>query len=342
VQLSNLSLQLYSWYVKNGHARNEKEEAGVKAFFREHLPKNAHEMTGFYERLYFYQSYCWYSFIRQDFFPYYRYSSKWVNLFEEQEQMIKVEVGHYIKGMHNLLSALYILRNHQRFQSVLEGFEAFAASPTANQHDNFRVQTFVYLYTAKINWHFMLGTYKEGLLLIPQIEKKLTEYDLLLDKHRVLVFNYKIAYLFFGSGRFEACIDYLHKIINEPADLRFDLQCYARLLHLLAHYELGNSDLLEYLIKSVYRFMAKMENLTVIEEEVFRFLRTLFKLPKQKLKPELENFLQKIKQFERSRYETRAFAYLDIISWVESKVYGKSMSEITKGKYEKRKLRNYL
>src|ERR1700741_5233130 len=25
-QLSNLSLQLYSWYIKNGHARNEKEE----------------------------------------------------------------------------------------------------------------------------------------------------------------------------------------------------------------------------------------------------------------------------------------------------------------------------
>ena len=33
-QLSNLALQLYSWYVKNGHARNEKKEDGVKEFFR--------------------------------------------------------------------------------------------------------------------------------------------------------------------------------------------------------------------------------------------------------------------------------------------------------------------
>ena len=24
-RLSNLSLQLYSWYIKNGHARNEKD-----------------------------------------------------------------------------------------------------------------------------------------------------------------------------------------------------------------------------------------------------------------------------------------------------------------------------
>ena len=61
-QLSNLALQLYSWYVKNGHARNEKDEVGVKEFFRTHLPANAHEQTGFYERLYLCQSYVWFAF----------------------------------------------------------------------------------------------------------------------------------------------------------------------------------------------------------------------------------------------------------------------------------------
>src|SRR5688572_26925876 len=32
-RLSNLSLQLYSWYIKNGHARNEKDETVVASFF---------------------------------------------------------------------------------------------------------------------------------------------------------------------------------------------------------------------------------------------------------------------------------------------------------------------
>ena len=72
------------------------------------------------------------------------------------------------------------------------------------------------------------------------------------------------------------CIDYLQKIINDKTDLRYDLQCYARLVHLLAHYELGNDMLMESLSKSVYRFMAKMKNLTVVEEEMFKFLRQSF------------------------------------------------------------------
>ena len=79
-------------------------------------------------------------------------------------------------------------------------------------------------------------------------------------------------------------IDYLNKIINWKVDLRTDLQCYSRLLHLIAHYELGNYQLLEYLIKSVYRFMAKMGNLSLVEEEIFNFLRKSFKLTPEQLK----------------------------------------------------------
>src|SRR5258707_8527434 len=35
-QLSNLSLQLYSWYIRNGVARNEKDEIAVQEFFETH------------------------------------------------------------------------------------------------------------------------------------------------------------------------------------------------------------------------------------------------------------------------------------------------------------------
>ena len=338
-KLSNLALRLYSWYIKNGHARNEKDETGVKQFFRENLPANVNERTDFYERLYLYQSYTWYAFIRQDFLMYYRYSQKWIDLYEQQDAMIGVETGHYIKGMHNLLNAHFDLRNFQKFDTVLKKFEAFGKSDIANHHDNFRVHTFVYINSAKINKHLMTGTFNEGLLLIPFIEKKLDEYDMYIDRHRILVFNYKIASLYFGSGNYEKCIDYLHKIINDQVGLRNDLQCYARLMHLMAHYEMGNAEIIESLIKSVYRFMAKMENLTVVEEEMFKFLRNSFYVPTKKMMPELKKFLQKIKQVENSRFETRSFAYLDVISWVESKLSQKPMGEIIYNKYLERKKR---
>jgi hypothetical protein len=87
------------------------------------------------------------------------------------------------------------------------------------------------------------------------------------------------------------------------------------------------------LIKSVYRFMARMENLTVVEEEMFRFLRNSFVISPKQLKPEFEKFLQNISHLQKNRTETRSFAYLDILSWVESKVLDKPMSEVIYEKY---------
>ena len=333
-RLSNLALLLYRWYVKNGHARNVEDEKDIREFFKNSLPGDADAIHGFYEKLYLYQSYCWYGFIRQDFFMYYRYSQKWIDLFAEDSIMIAVETGHYIKGMHNLLNAHFDLRNFKKFKTTLQQFEEFSKTAVANQHDNFRTHTSIYINSAKINQFLMQGDFREGLTIIPAIENKLKEYSLFVDSHRIVVFNYKFASLYFGAGEYNTAIDYLHKIINDNQHgLRNDLQCYARLMHLLCHYEIGNEEILDSLIKSVYRFMAKMKNLTIVEEAIFSFLRHSFKVKTKLLKPELEDFLKKIKHLEKNRFETRSFAYLDVISWAESKVYERPMEEIIHAKY---------
>lgn len=335
-RLSNLSLQLYSWYIKNGHARNEKEEKAIEEYFTDHLPRNANTVQGFYERLYLYQCYCWYSFIRQDWLLYYRYTTKWVDLFRQEPHMIQVETAHYIKAVHNLLNAHFGLRNYQKFSEILEEFQEFSNSELVQQTENNRVQTFVYLNIALINKHFMEGTFTEGLKLVEYINGKLAEYSIYLDRHRILVFHYKIASLYFGSGNSEKAIDHLNLIINRKVDLRTDLQCYARLLHLIAHYELGNYALMEYLARSVYRFMAKMDHLSIVEKEILEFLRDSFRISKSQLKSAFISLLNKLKAQENNPLETRAFSYLDIISWLESKINGMPVQEVIRQKYLER------
>jgi tetratricopeptide (TPR) repeat protein len=329
---SNLSLLLYDWYIRHGHARNKQDEAELDAFFVQHLPKGLVENKGFYEQLYVNQSYSWYAFIRQDFLMYYRYTTKWVELFQKHPEMIKVETLQYIKGLHNLLSAHFDLRNLEGFAKTLHYFEALEQMEVVQTNDNNRIQAFIYLQQARINHHFLDGSFTAGLELIPYLEEKLEEYELQIDRHRILVFYYKIACLYFGSGDNERAIDYLQKIINRKVDLRTDLQCYARLLHLIAHYELGNFDLLEYLTKSVYRFMAKMGSLSVVEEEMFKFLRSALNFEPGSLKEEFRKLLVKIKPFENDPRETRTFAYLDVISWLESKVDGLPVQEVIRRK----------
>ena len=332
-KLSNLSLQLYSWYIKNGLARNEKDSRSIQSFFEKHFPVDAAKANGFYEKLYLYQAYVWYAFIRQDFLQYYRYSQKWVDLFAAYPGLLKVETASYIKGMHNLMGAHFNLMNQEKLAQSIKHFEQFVKQKHLEENENNRILAYQYLYTARINLYFLQGTFTKGLRMVPFLEEMLKEYSLYLDTHRVLVFYYKIASLYFGSGNNEKTIDYLNRIINQRGDLRTDLQCYARLLHLIAHYELGNFDLLEYLIKSVYRYMAKMESLSKVEEEMFSFLRRSFKVGAAALKPEFEKLLAKLKKYEGNPLESRAFVYLDVISWLESKISGVHVQDVIREKF---------
>ena len=336
-QLSNLSLQLYSWYIQNGHSRNEVENAEVQKFFLDNLGDKTLACKHFYEKLYLYQSYSWTAFIRQDFLQYYRYTQKWVTLFEKEPFMIAIETAHYIKGMHNLMGSHFDLANHSKLVETLGQFEEFSNSPIVVNNVNNRIQCFIYRTISIFNKHFLEGSFTEGLQLITEIELKLKEYEIYMDRHRILVIDYKIACLYFGSGNYEKTIDYLNKIINWKVDLRTDLQCYSRLLHLIAHYELGNEEILDSLIKSVYRFMSKMQNLSVVEEQIFSFIRKSFKLTVKTIKPELENLLVNLKAFQNNRFETRAFIYLDIISWLESKLDNIPVQDVLKRKFAGRR-----
>jgi hypothetical protein len=273
----------------------------------------------------------------QDFLLYYRYAQRWVDLFEEEPAMKRVETLFYIKGLHNLLHANFMLRNYPKFDEMLGRLEDFSKRDEAQANINLQVQVFVYLALARMNEHFLKGTFSEGLELAKDIESRLGSWQLQIDRHRTLVFYYKIACLYFGAGDSGTTVEYLNRIIHPKADLRSDLQCYARLLHLIAHYELGNFGILEHLIKSTYRFMAQLETLSAVEEEIFRFLRKAFQLDNPKrIRAAFSMLKGKLERLQADPFESRSFMYLDIIGWLESKIAGVTVQEVIRRRYENR------
>jgi hypothetical protein len=149
-----------------------------------------------------------------------------------------------------------------------------------------------------------------------------------------------MASMYFSSGDNSRAIDYLNDIINYKAgNLREDIQCYARILHLIAHYELGHYNLLDYLVKSVYRFLAKMKELNIVQSEILRFLKRELYSDPQRLRNAFIKLKDKLAPYETHPFERRSFLYLDIISWLESKIDGIPVQTVIQKKFEERKKR---
>ncbi len=68
--------------------------------------------------------------------------------------------------------------------------------------------------------------------------------------------------------------------------------------------------------------MSKLKNLTTVENEIFSFIRSSFSLSKKEIKAGFEHLFEKLKKLEGNPTESRSFMYLDILSWLESKIKG--------------------
>ncbi|MBT8310935.1 MAG: hypothetical protein HKO72_05100 [Flavobacteriaceae bacterium] len=333
-KLSNLSLQLYSIFLKTGYAKNADEGKKITEYFNNRLPKYDFKKLGFREKLWLYKAFLWYSFLMQDFKNCYKYGLKWVNLFYDNPKMIQLNPVFFLKGNNYLLESLFFIKNLDKFREALIKLETMVADESFPKDENVEALSFLYLNLNKLNLYFIDGNFEEGLEIIPEIEKGLQDFRNRIDEHHTMTFYYKFASMHFGAGNNKECIHYLDKIIsNRSLTMREDLLCFSRVLNLVAHYEAGLDYHLESLLRSTYKFLIKMDDLYEVQNEMIKFIKGLQDIYPQDLKKAFAKLHERLKVYEDHPYERRAFLYLDILSWLESKIENKPVAEIIKNKY---------
>lgn len=337
-KLSNLSLQLYGIMLKTGYVKSDEEYTYIDDYFNKHISKFDEKKFGFREKYWFYNANLWRSFLVQDFLSCYKYALKWVTLFYDNPSMIHLNPVFFLKGNHYLLESLYMLKYKSKFKKYLLLLENTIKDSHFPVNDNIASLSFLYLYNNKLNYHILEGTFAEGEYLIPEVLAKLKIHTDHLDEHHEMLFYYKFASIYFGNEKYTDCIFYLEKIINNKnLSMREDLMCFARLLCLIAHYELGKDYYLENQLKNTYKFLIKMNDLHEVQKEIIKFLKNLNSIYPTDIKKEFVKMRTRFIELEKNTYEKRAFLYLDIISWLESKIENRKISDIIK---EKAKLNN--
>ena len=335
---SDFSLQLYGLYLKIGHVRNSRDYEQVRFFFKSGLPEPNKNNTGFYGKVYECQSYVWYNYIVQQFDQCYRHSSRWLALFEDEPQFKTLVPGLYMKALHNIISAVFFCYDLTRFNAYYQILNDFINDDQIRFSQKDDVLAFLYHETAKINLYFLTARFTEGLDYLTELDQKINQYEPYIDDHRKLVFFYKMACMKFGAAEYKGCIEYLNRIINDKSSgLREDLQSFSRILSLIAHYELGNDDLIDYQIRSTYRFLLKIKDVQMVQAEILKFLKQSVYMDRSNMTGNFKVLKNSLERIFANKYERRPFLYLDLLSWLESKIDNLPVEQIIKRRLEEGK-----
>jgi len=157
----------------------------------------------------------------------------------------------------------------------------------------------------------------------------------LIGKGSLMALKYQMAHANFLLKNYKESHQLFNDILNQPTkNTRKDLLGFSRIMMLIITYHTGKTELIDYQIRSTYRYLINNEHLFKAEKI---FLKFIIKIPDINTKKEYTTLFSKTKkEFEKltqNYLERRAFSYFDFIAWIESQMAGKDMLQSLKDRY---------
>ncbi len=267
----------------------------------------------------------------------YEYRKELLNLVEGEfgSGFSREIVKRYFVAINNLIPICTRLRKWDEVQSLIDKMENIEEqSLKTHFSDELRVRIVLQGSIAKLAMYARLGMRDEGEALVRKLEKKKEQLDLYHRKYVLLHLYFNIAYFLFTVGQYSPSIRWLNRVLNDT-DIKTaeDLHASTRILTMILQFELGRSELLEYLARSTYRFLNKLEGLYRFEEIMLAFMKRFSK--NDTLRQDKNVFIKLKSDLLDAGYEPgerNALSTLDLVSWVDSKIEERPLHEILKAK----------
>lgn len=249
-----------------------------------------------------------------------KYVEQVIETYDQHPELREEKNLEYIIMLHNYGIFHYQVRNVEQAVAALEKLREVK---TYNEQETIKVVEMYFSF--KIGLCIKSFNMAEGLRAIADFE---TEFQKRLSgklmKSIELTIYYLTATFYIWADRPSDALIWINKIMNEPrTELRTDLQCMARILNLVIHYELGNFDLMEYHLKSATRFLANRDRLFGFERSSLKHLRQLALLgPDGDSNAVLTAYLQDLNKVLEDKFEQRALSLFDAPTWIEAHIKG--------------------
>lgn len=149
-----------------------------------------------------------------------------------------------------------------------------------------------------------------------------------IPKARLTAIQYNVAIAYFFLEDHKKALQALNNILNDKqSQHREDLQQAARLLQAVVHYELGNHDLLEYLLRALKRYLQTKGGLHAFEATLVKALRDL--LTKPHLQAQTMTALkEKLEILQNDPANAHAPGLEEMQHWVNARLLNRPIKEM--------------
>lgn len=240
----------------------------------------------------------------------------------------------YIRTLSNILTVQINTGRIDEAEAMIVTMREFSKKAHF-QADDIDLMIFKSTYLAELRIYEKKGEFEKAIAIVEPIVKRIEKSDGKINKEQELDFMVNIASVYFGAGNYKESLQWLNRVLNDnEPNLRQDIYSYARLFNLVVHYELGNFDLLEYIIKSTTRYLAKRQRDHELEILILDSMKKLARIAGRPEKFDaFKTFKKDIDSHLSNATDEIIFEFFNFPVWLDSKIAEVSFRQAAVAEY---------
>ncbi len=266
-------------------------------------------------RYYFYTLFALYHSIQhqyQEASAYYRLS---LDLMRDNPSYANQHKEEYFNRLNSYVSKLSGEGYTAAFQEALNELYALKSNPRFAQMLHFESLLFVYGFTHKAQAYFYSHNYVQGLAMVKEHRAEAPVHWPNVPPRAVISFCYCATVLSFGANDLQEALHWIVKAKERRLEGLENLQTVMRLMEVIAHFQLGNYDLLEYLLRNTIRFLKKEERYYQSEYTLLSAYQKLVKLPMDSVSKEFSKLGKQLTKLKENPTEAGLYQAFDFAEW---------------------------
>lgn len=268
------------------------------------------------------------SYAMRDNENFYHYGKTLIDLMLSKPLLLREDVSEYISANSNFVMACMLT---ERPDATLEALQNFKKVTPKTYDDGLKIHR--QYYQGIFDFYHNTGEFDKGYQMMQQHLKEKQQFD--SQAFNSQGFYYAYFYTSFGSRHYNEALDYLNEWLSDRNTVdRQDLQALARILSLIIHFEMGNTLLLESLMRSTSRYLNKNTKMTAFEKEILRFIRKAStSTNRMELKAIATDVLNSLSELSQDATQGNFMQYFDFIAWIESKITNVDFAKIVQQRF---------
>ncbi|MFK8101932.1 MAG: hypothetical protein AB8G15_05400 [Saprospiraceae bacterium] len=312
-----LAHQIAKFQTRFQKIQTEVQRQHVETLIQSPKLQDLQLATNLRSKIYFYQANAIYQFMLGNVKKAYETNSHFLDLLEAHPNFLRLYAERYLATLNNMLIDSLVIGEYETLQEGINRLVLTPQRPEFKFVKNIESRVFRQRYLLLLNWSLRQKDFEKAIAWIPQIETGLNRFGKKIEKHHRITFYYLTAYILFQNRQYDQALQWNNLILSDPKEnVVKEIFYFARLFNLLIHYELGNYDLLDSLLRSTPKYLKARRTLYATEKTLFRFLGKLLNLPDKVAKQKLiANFKVELDVLFLDPTEQRVFNYLDLRLW---------------------------